>query len=133
MSDQPSANPSQKLWGGRFTESQDAFVEEFNASVGFDQRLYAHDFQGSIAHATMLSRVGVLTDAEAATIVDGLNGIRADIEAGNFQWSMALEDVHMNIEARLTEGAALPGSLTTLDARRRSHPTGVFHIPVARA
>ncbi|MCP5141230.1 MAG: argininosuccinate lyase [Gammaproteobacteria bacterium] len=103
MSDKPAANPSQKMWGGRFTESQDAFVEEFNASISFDQRLYAHDIQGSIAHATMLARVGVLTDAEATAIVDGLNGILADIEAGNFEWSVALEDVHMNIEARLTQ------------------------------
>ncbi len=90
------------LWGGRFTESTDAFVEEFNASIDFDKRLYAHDIQGSIAHATMLAKVGVLTEQEAATIIKGLEGIKTDIESGEFEWSQALEDIHMNIEARLT-------------------------------
>ena len=94
---------AEKLWGGRFTESTDAFVEEFNASIDFDQRLYAHDIQGSIAHATMLARVGVLSDAEQAQIVEGLQAIRDDIERGDFAWSRELEDVHMNIEARLTQ------------------------------
>ncbi|MGB1108855.1 MAG: argininosuccinate lyase [Gammaproteobacteria bacterium] len=92
-----------KLWGGRFTETTDAFVEKFNASVSFDQRLYAHDIQGSIAHATMLGEVGVLTGDEVSAICDGLAGIRQEIEAGSFEWSDALEDVHMNIEARLTQ------------------------------
>ncbi len=95
--------PSDKPWGGRFTESTDAFVEAFTASVGFDRRLYAHDIQGSIAHARMLARVGVLTEAEAGQLVTGLEHIRDAIEAGDFDWSVALEDVHMNIEARLTE------------------------------
>ncbi|MFN2308989.1 MAG: argininosuccinate lyase [Gammaproteobacteria bacterium] len=92
-----------KPWGGRFTESTDAFVEAFTASVGFDQRLYPYDIAGSIAHARMLARVGVLSDAECTAIVEGLNAIRAEIERGAFTWSVALEDVHMNIEARLTE------------------------------
>jgi argininosuccinate lyase len=95
--------PIDKPWGGRFTESTDAFVEAFNASVGFDHRLYVQDIQGSIAHARMLAEVGVLTAAEADTIRAGLEAIRAEIEAGQFAWSVALEDVHMNIEARLTE------------------------------
>jgi argininosuccinate lyase len=92
-----------KPWGGRFTESTDAFVERFTASVSFDQRLALHDIEGSLAHAAMLHRVGILTDHELASIRTGLAAIRAEIEAGQFAWSVALEDVHMNIEARLTE------------------------------
>ena len=99
----PEANPAAKLWGGRFSEATDAFVEEFTASVGFDRRLYAQDIAGSIAHATMLSAVGVLTQAEAEAITVGLQEIRAEIESGAFAWSVAREDVHMNIEARLIE------------------------------
>jgi argininosuccinate lyase len=92
-----------KPWGGRFTESTDAFVEDFTASIGFDQRLYRHDIAGSIAHARMLAHVGIISEAEAAEIIAGLEQIRADIEQGNFDWSVGLEDVHMNIEARLIE------------------------------
>jgi len=94
---------TEKPWGGRFTEPTDAFVEQFTASVDFDQRLYYHDIQGSIAHATMLASVKVLTDAERDQIITGLTEIRTEIEAGEFQWSVTLEDVHMNIEARLTD------------------------------
>jgi argininosuccinate lyase len=103
-----SDNSGSTLWGGRFTESTDAFVQAFTASVGFDQRLYACDIAGSIAHARMLTKVGVLTEAECKAIVDGLGDIRAEIARGDFAWSVALEDVHMNIEARLTDriGAA---------------------------
>jgi argininosuccinate lyase len=92
-----------KPWGGRFTEPTDAFVERFTASVTFDKRLYAADIRGSIAHATMLSKVGILTTDELQQIVSGLEAIRADIEAGKFEWSIKLEDVHMNIESRLTD------------------------------
>jgi len=92
-----------KPWGGRFNESTDAFVEAFTASVGFDRRLYRHDIAGSIAHATMLAKVGVLTQQECKQIIDGLQSIEQDIEQGQFKWSVALEDVHMNIESRLTD------------------------------
>ncbi|MFZ1495014.1 MAG: argininosuccinate lyase [Candidatus Competibacter denitrificans] len=97
-----------KSWGGRFTESTDAFVAAFTASVEFDRRMYRQDIAGSIAHARMLTRIGVLTEADCAAIIAGLTEIRAEIERGDFEWSVALEDVHMNIEARLTEriGAA---------------------------
>ncbi|MAT64258.1 MAG: argininosuccinate lyase [Gammaproteobacteria bacterium] len=98
-----------KPWGGRFTESTDAFVEAFTASVGFDRRLYRQDIAGSIAHARMLARVGVLTAAECDEIIAGLEDIRAEIEAGDFDWSVGLEDVHMNIEARLTERIGATG------------------------
>jgi argininosuccinate lyase len=92
-----------KPWGGRFTGSTDAFVEAFTASVGFDQRLARHDIQGSKAHAGMLARIGVLTEAEREAIAAGLDEILAEIDRGDFVWSVQLEDVHMNIEARLTQ------------------------------
>ncbi|MCC7412679.1 MAG: argininosuccinate lyase [Gammaproteobacteria bacterium] len=92
-----------RLWGGRFSEATNRFVEEFTASVGFDQRLYACDITGSVAHARMLARCGMLTGAECDAIVGGLEDIRIDIERGEFAWIDELEDVHMNIEARLTE------------------------------
>ena len=106
MSDSEQKNQS---WGGRFTEPTDAFVERFTASVGFDHRLYQQDINGSIAHATMLAKVGVLTQQELKAITEGLEAVRADIEAGRFQWSVALEDVHMNIEAALTERIGIAG------------------------
>ena len=98
-----------KLWGGRFSESTDEFVQEFTASVRFDQRMYAQDIRGSIAHATMLAEAGVLTDKERDAIIEGLTAIQADIEAGRMDWSVALEDVHMNIEARLTDRIGVTG------------------------
>jgi len=96
------SSSAEKLWGGRFDESTDAFVEAFTASVTFDQRLYRQDIAGSRAHATMLSQVGVLSSDDLAQINSGLDKIEADIAAGNFSWSVSNEDVHMNIEAALT-------------------------------
>ncbi len=93
---------SDKPWAGRFDAPTDAFVEAFTASVAFDRRLYRHDIEGSIAHATMLARQGILTAAECDAIVGGLTRIRERIESGAFAWSTPLEDVHMNIEAALT-------------------------------
>jgi argininosuccinate lyase len=98
-----------KPWAGRFTAPTDAFVEAFTASVGFDQRLYKHDIAGSIAHARMLAHVGVLSEAECQAIIDGLRDIEIEIERGEFAWSTALEDVHMNIEARLTDRIGITG------------------------
>ena len=98
-----------KPWGGRFTEATDQFVERFTASVDFDQRMYHHDINGSLAHARMLSEVGVLSADELTQIEQGLEEIRAEIEAGNFQWSVTLEDVHMNIEAALTAKIGITG------------------------
>lgn len=98
-----------KPWGGRFSEATDAFVERFTASVTFDQRLFHHDINGSIAHATMLAKAGVLTAEELQKIREGLETIRNQINAGQFDWSISLEDVHMNIEARLTEKIGIAG------------------------
>jgi len=93
----------EKPWTGRFTEPTDAFVEAFGASVSFDQRLYRQDIRGSIAHARMLTTIGVLTEAEFNAIETELRSIEQAIERGEFAWSIALEDVHMNIEKRLTD------------------------------
>ena len=98
-----SAPATSTLWGGRFTEGTDAFVQAFTASVTFDQRLFREDIAGSRAHAKMLCKVDVLTDADRDKILQGLDEIEREIEQGEFKWSIALEDVHMNIEARLTE------------------------------
>ena len=103
MSNPAGEHKAAKLWGGRFSEPTDAFVEAFTASINFDKRLFREDIRGSIAHARMLGRVGVISESEAATIVDGLTAIEAEIEQGDFAWSVAREDVHMNIEARLIE------------------------------
>ena len=92
-----------KLWGGRFSEATDAFVQRFTASVEFDQRMAAEDIAGSLAHARMLCAVGVLSEGELEEICQGLAQVQQEITEGSFNWSVALEDVHMNIEARLTE------------------------------
>lgn len=94
---------SQKLWGGRFTQPTNKFVEEFTASIEFDQRLYAYDIQGSKAHARMLARQGIISVEDSEKIITGLDSILADIEAGRVEFSVALEDIHMNVEARLIE------------------------------
>ena len=104
-----SNEKTNQSWGGRFSEPVDAFVARFTASVDFDQRLYRHDIMGSIAHATMLAKVGVLTADERDTVIAGLQKIEQEIDSGQFVWSTALEDVHMNIEARLTEQVGIVG------------------------
>ncbi|MES9960926.1 MAG: argininosuccinate lyase [Sedimenticola sp.] len=91
-----------KLWSGRFNEPTDAFVEAFTASVEFDQRLYKYDIQGSIAHATMLAKSGILTEQERDSIIGGLERVQQRIDSGDFEWSVELEDVHMNVESALT-------------------------------
>jgi argininosuccinate lyase len=96
-------------WGGRFSEPTDAFVQRFTASIQFDQRLYRHDIQGSIAHATMLEKAGVLTAEEKDKIINGLQEVQADIEAGKIEWSIPLEDVHMNVESALTNKIGITG------------------------
>jgi len=100
------STPKQSAAGllrGRFSEATDEFVETFTASVAFDRRLYAHDIAGSIAHAGMLASIEVLTEDEATAIITGLHQIQSEIETGNFNWQVGLEDVHMNIESRLIE------------------------------
>lgn len=96
-------------WGGRFSEPVDAFVARFTASVEFDQRMAKQDIQGSIAHGKMLASVGVLTEEERDQIIQGLTEIEEEIACGEFAWSVELEDVHMNIEARLTQKIGITG------------------------
>jgi argininosuccinate lyase len=91
-----------KLWGGRFSQPTDKFVEEFTASIDFDKRLYHQDIRGSIAHARMLGKQGIIPMADVEKIIHGLQGILEQIEAGKFDFSVSLEDIHMNIEARLS-------------------------------
>ena len=97
------------LWGGRFNEPTDEFVKIFGASVSFDKALALYDIEGSIAHATMLNEVEVLTDFELKEILNGLDMIKNEITSDKFNWSTDLEDVHMNIESRLTEICGEPG------------------------
>lgn len=104
-----TASNTNSAWGGRFSEAVDAFVARFTASVNFDQRLYRQDIRGSLAHAKMLAEVGVLTAAECDQITSGLLEIEQQIAAGDFEWSETLEDVHMNIEARLTDAIGSVG------------------------
>ncbi len=100
---------SKKPWGGRFTEPTNELVEAFTESISFDARLYRQDIQGSIAHSKMLLKIGVLQDTEAAQIEQGLLAIGEKIEQGEFEWSVELEDVHMNIEAALIREIGEPG------------------------
>jgi argininosuccinate lyase len=104
------ANPTKdKPWGGRFSESTDAFVEEFTASINFDKRLYKHDIQGSRAHARMLGKAGLLNTSEVEQILSGLDAIESMADNGELEWKVALEDVHMNVEARLTDRIGIAG------------------------
>ena len=101
---------SEKLWGGRFSKTTDEMINEFQASIGFDRRMYREDIAGSLAHAAMLAKVGILSEEDCAAIEKGLKGILAQIEHGDFDFSVALEDIHMNIEKRLTDAIGDAGS-----------------------
>lgn len=92
-----------KMWGGRFQSGPDAIMEEINASIGFDKRLFAQDIAGSKAHAAMLAKQGIISKSDAAQIRKGLDQVQAEIEAGKFTFSRALEDIHLNVESRLKE------------------------------
>ncbi len=107
-----------KMWGGRFKSGPDEIMERINASISFDQRLHAQDIAGSIAHATMLGEQGIISKADVREIVKGLKAIAKDIEAGNFTFSTALEDIHMNVEAALKDRIGAPaGRLHTARSR----------------
>ncbi len=92
-----------KLWGGRFTKETGGAMDDFHSSIAFDQRLYKQDIAGSIAHARMLDKCGIISAEDAEKIVSGLSGILADIEAGKIEFSASAEDIHMNVETLLTE------------------------------
>jgi len=124
-----------KMWGGRFQSGPDAIMEEINASIGFDRRLFAQDIRGSKAHAAMLADRGIISKADATEIRKGLDQVQAEIEAGTFTFSRALEDIHLNVESRLKEligpaagrfgspadsAATMPFSRTRIISRRDS-------------
>jgi argininosuccinate lyase len=101
MSSGNSDSSSNQMWGGRFAAGPSAIMEEINASIGFDKKLYAQDIAGSIAHATMLAAKGIITAEDRDQIVAGLKQIEGEIESGTFEFSRKLEDIHMNVESRL--------------------------------
>ena len=103
MTADANSRSANTMWGGRFAEGPDAIMTAINASIGFDQRLYAQDIAGSRAHAAMLAAQGIITDTDAKAIGEGLLAILSEIERGEFPFTPALEDIHLNIEARLTE------------------------------
>ena len=100
---------SEQLWGGRFSKTTDEMINEFQASISFDKRMYHEDIAGSIAHATMLAKCGILSEKDKEDIVQGLRDILARIEKGDFSFDVALEDIHMNIEKRLTDAIGEAG------------------------
>ena len=109
------------MWGGRFAAGPDAIMQAINASIGFDQRLYAQDIAGSRAHAAMLAATGILTDRDAEAIGEGLLTVLSEIEAGNFPFRVDLEDIHMNVESRLKDIIGEPaGRLHTARVAQRS-------------
>ena len=110
--------PANAMWGGRFAMSPAEIMQEINASIGFDKRLAPQDIRGSKAHAHMLAEAGIITKSDAREIAKGLDHIRSEIEAGTFEFSVALEDVHMNVESRLkTLIGAAAGRLHTARSR----------------
>lgn len=100
---------AEQLWGGRFAKSTDEMINDFQASIAFDKRMYNEDIAGSMAHAAMLARAGIISEADRDDIISGLKDIYKRIEAGNFSFETALEDIHMNIEKRLTEAIGEAG------------------------
>ena len=109
---------SNAMWGGRFASGPDAVMEAINASIGFDRRLYREDLEASRAHAAMLGATGIIAESDARTIRDGLLTVLSEIDAGDFRFSAALEDIHMNVESRLKELIGEPaGRLHTARSR----------------
>jgi argininosuccinate lyase len=103
MTERPDTPSANQMWGGRFSAGPDAIMQAINASIGFDQRLYAQDIAGSRAHAAMLAAQGILSNKDAEAIGEGLLTVLSEIEAGKFPFRVELEDIHLNIESRLTE------------------------------
>ncbi len=118
MSDTANPKAANQMWGGRFAEGPDAIMTAINASIGFDKRLYAQDIAGSRAHAAMLAATGILTNKDALAIGEGLLTVLSEIEGGDFPFRVELEDIHMNVEARLKEIIGEPaGRLHTARSR----------------
>lgn len=122
-----------KLWGGRFTKGTDKAVEDFTSSIAFDNRMYAEDIAGSKAHATMLAKQGIISQADADAIVKGLSAIKKQIEEGAFDFSVSLEDIHMNIEKRLTDAIGEAGGRLHTGRSRNDQCAVDLHMLVKKA
>lgn len=123
---------SEAMWGGRFSKTTDERINEFQASIAFDRRMYQEDIAGSVAHAKMLAKCGILSEKDRDAIVHGLQDIRAKIEAGDFDFSVALEDIHMNIEKRLTDAIGEAGGRLHTARSRNDQVALDTHLYVRR-
>src|SRR5687767_11466910 len=123
----------QKSWQARISEATDAIAQKFVESISYDQRLYKHDIAGSIAHATMLAKVKLITDADRDAIIEGLKTIERDIEAGNFQFDEAMEDIHMVVEAELIKRIGEPGRKLHTGRSRNDQVATDFKLWVTEA
>lgn len=123
---------SDTMWGGRFSKSTDEMINDFQASIGFDRRMYREDIAGSMAHARMLARRGIISDEDCAAIVRGLADIRRQIDDGTFAFDVALEDIHMNIEKRLTEAIGDAGARLHTARSRNDQVALDTHLYVRR-
>ncbi|MBO6178836.1 MAG: argininosuccinate lyase [Selenomonadaceae bacterium] len=123
---------SEKLWGGRFSKTTDEMINEFQASIDFDKRMYYEDIAGSVAHATMLQKCGIISSEDKEAIVAGLKKILKDIEEGNFDFSVDLEDIHMNIEKRLTDAIGEAGGRLHTARSRNDQVALDTHLYVRR-
>lgn len=122
-----------KLWGGRFTKNTDKAVEDFTSSIAFDSRMYAEDIAGSKAHATMLAKQAIISEGDCKAILEGLETIKKQIEAGDFEFSVALEDIHMNIEKRLTDAIGEAGGRLHTGRSRNDQCAVDLHMYVRKA
>ena len=123
---------SEKLWGGRFEKSTDEMINDFQASITFDKRLYREDIEGSIAHAKMLAACKIISDDDAQKIIDGLQNILAQIDGGKFNFSVELEDIHMNIEKALTDSIGDAGGRSHTARSRNDQVALDMHLYVRR-
>ena len=124
---------NETLWGGRFTKNTDETINAFQASIGFDRRMYREDIAGSIAHATMLAKCGILSESDRDIIIRGLKDIEERIEKGDFFFDTALEDIHMNIEKRLTEAIGEAGGRLHTARSRNDQVALDTHLYLRRA
>lgn len=122
-----------KLWGGRFTKGTDKAVEDFTSSISFDSRMYAEDIMGSKAHATMLAQQGIISKEDGEKIIKGLDAIKEAIDHGNFEFSVALEDIHMNIEKRLTDAIGEAGGRLHTGRSRNDQVAVDLHMYIRKA
>ena len=125
-------NENKKLWGGRFEKSTDEMINEFQASINFDKRMYREDIEGSMAHAKMLAAQKIITDEDCQKIINGLNDILKQIDAGEFNFDIALEDIHMNIEKVLTDNIGEAGGRLHTARSRNDQVALDTHLYVRR-